>query len=105
MCQVSNGAVAVLKVKRVEKFLGLLIVDLVQRLAHGERRARIFRHRVGLHLRLSTMHGENISIGRIRTWNIVALVGSHGKAAILTSAAVDSRSCEGLPRTSRTGVD
>ena len=48
---------AVLKVESVEKLLGLLVVDLGQRLAHRKRRARILGHAVGLHLGIGAVDG------------------------------------------------
>ena len=60
MRQVGDGAVPVLEVEGVEELLRLLVVDLLQRLAHRERRARILGHGVSLHLGLDTIDGEDV---------------------------------------------
>ena len=57
--QVGDGAMAVLKIKGIEKLLRLLRADLLERFFHGERRARILGHGIGLNLRLYAVHREN----------------------------------------------
>src|SRR3954465_10207387 len=48
MRQIGNRAVSVLEIKCVEKLLSLLLADLLERLLHGQRRARILGHGIGL---------------------------------------------------------
>ena len=60
--QIGNGTVAILEIKRVEKLLGFLLADLLERLLHGERRPRVLRHGVSLHFRINPMHGKHIDL-------------------------------------------
>src|SRR5262249_26081096 len=60
--EISDGAMSILKVESIEKLLGILFADLLQRLLHGKRRARVFGHGVGLHLWVDTMDGEDIDL-------------------------------------------
>jgi len=55
MCARSAMERARTEVEGVEELLRLLVVDLFQRLAHGERRARVLGHGVGLNLRLDAI--------------------------------------------------
>src|SRR5580693_942602 len=50
----------VLEVERVEKLLSLLLADLLERLLHGERRARVLGHGIGLNFGLHAIHGVNL---------------------------------------------
>src|SRR5208283_448247 len=58
--QVRNSAMTILKIKCVQELLGLLFVDLGQRLAHGQRGAGIFRHAIGLYLGVGPVDGVNL---------------------------------------------
>ena len=60
--QIGDGAVAVLKIKRIQELLGSLSANLGQRLAHGERRARILGHGVSQDLGVCAVHGVDFSL-------------------------------------------
>ena len=62
MRQVRNRPVPILKIKSIEKLLGLLRADLHQRLAHRQRRPRVLRHRIRQHLRLRAV--DSVDFGR-----------------------------------------
>src|SRR5580704_15241013 len=59
MGEICYRAMAILEIKSVEKFFGLLRVDFAQRLLHRKRRARVLCHSVGLNLGLDSIDGEN----------------------------------------------
>ena len=63
--QIRDAAMAVLEVEGVEEFLRLLLVDLGQRLAHGQRRAGILGHAVGLDFGIGAMDGVNVGAGLV----------------------------------------
>ncbi len=56
--EVGDGAVPVLEVESVEKFLRLLQRNFLQRLLHRERRTRILGHGVGLDLGFDAVNGK-----------------------------------------------
>ena len=60
--QVGDGAVAVLKIKGVEKLLGALAADFGQRLAHGESGAGVLGHGVGQHFGVGAVDGEDFGL-------------------------------------------
>src|SRR6266853_5352934 len=62
MREIGDRTMAVLKVKGVEKLFGLLLADLLERLLHGKRRARILGHGVGLNLRVHAVHGKYVDL-------------------------------------------
>src|SRR5258708_8798732 len=57
---------SVLKIESVEKFLCLLCADFLERLFHGERRARILGHGVGLHFGFSAKDRIDLGGRRVR---------------------------------------
>ena len=61
--QIGDAAMAVLKIKRVEELLGLLFVELGQRLAQRKRGPRILRHAIGQHFGIGSMNRINIGRG------------------------------------------
>src|SRR5271165_685758 len=63
VCEVGDAAVAVLEVKRVEKLLGLLLVEVGQRFAQREGRAGIPRHTISQDFGVSPMDGIDIGGG------------------------------------------
>ncbi len=77
MRQIRNRTMSVLEVEGIEKLLRLLLVDLLQRLLHGQRRTRILRHGIGLDLRLHAVHSKNLYAWRIRGLDVA--VGRTGR--------------------------
>jgi hypothetical protein len=66
MCaKIRDAAMAVLKVERVQELFGFLVVDLGQRLAHGERRTRILGHAVRLHLGIGAVNRVHLGAGLV----------------------------------------
>jgi len=55
--EVGDGTMAVLEVEGVEKLLGSLRADFAERLAHGERGARVLGHGVGENFGLGAVDG------------------------------------------------
>jgi hypothetical protein len=66
MRQIGDGAVSVLEIKCVEKFLGFLRADLFQRLLHGERGARVLGHGISLNFWFNAIDGKHFDRWRIR---------------------------------------
>ncbi len=62
MGQVGDGAVAILKVKRVEEMLGALAGDFAQRLLHRKRGSGVLRHGIGQDFRVGSMYGIDIGL-------------------------------------------
>ncbi len=54
--QIRNRPMPILKVERVQELLSLLRADLFQRLAQGQRRPRILRHRIRQHFGVCAMN-------------------------------------------------
>ena len=99
--QVGNGAVAVLKIKGVQKLLGALGADLGQRLAHRQRGAGILGHGIGQNFRVGAMNGENFGLiaraGGEKSIHWTFDVDSRPEYGI--EAAVQVRSCPGCEMT------
>ncbi len=72
--QIRDRTVAILEVIGVEEFLGPLFADLAQRLLHGERRARVLGHGVGLHLGLDAVDRIDGRGGRLSRLGVAGSV-------------------------------
>ena len=59
--QIRNRAVAVLEVEGVEELFGLLRGDFLERLLHGQRRAGVLGHGIGLDFGLYAIDGKDFN--------------------------------------------
>jgi len=87
----------VLKIKSIEKLLGLLLTDLFERFLHRKRRPRIFGHGVRLHFRFNAVHRKHVDLwagtGPVLFCGRCRLGGEgvwHGKL-ILVHSAINGR--------------
>ncbi len=62
MRQIGDRAMTVLKIKGVEELFRALGTDIGERLAHGERRARVFCHGKGQNFRICAMNGKDLRL-------------------------------------------
>src|SRR6185437_5192590 len=60
--QIGNRAMAVLEIECIEELLGALAADFLKRVAHGERRARVFGHGVSQHFGVCAMDGKDVGL-------------------------------------------
>src|SRR3954453_15326463 len=58
---------SILEIECIEELLRFLLVEFLQRFLHRERRARIFRHGISEHFRISAMNGENSDFRSVRS--------------------------------------
>ena len=61
---------SILEVEGVEKFLGFLLADLLERFLHRERRARVLCHGISLHLGLHPVYGIDLDRRRAARFTI-----------------------------------